>query len=75
MATTTVPTIDRNTSRLEVSDMSRALRAMSAYVDLGYGPDLATTIRVGAHAIGLGTHEMRVSELAWLEDQARQILA
>ena len=75
MNSTTVPTIDRSASRFEVADMSRALRAMSAYVDLGHGPDLTTTIRVGAHAIGLGTHEMRDSELAWLDEQARKILA
>lgn len=68
----------RELYRLTGEDEQRIRDALAAALDSGRrmrpeGPTRDALVRIGAHAIGCSTYDLRASELAWIGDELERI--
>lgn len=65
--------------RLSLARMTETVRGWRLHPAMAQQRDttnmVLTLVRVGAHAVGLSVHDMRDSEVEWLQTAARELLS
>lgn len=83
MTVTTVPPPDHTAYRLTTADEAKIIQALEGACNewraQGGTPrettDLPTLLRLGAHSIGCSLHDLRDSEIDWIEERAKEAIA
>lgn len=76
--------VDRDENRMSTEDKARVRNRIASTIEewakhstlnqQRADNGLATLIRLGAHSLGCSLHELRRSEIEWIETQAREAL-